>query len=762
MSQENKLVESVPSSSSLSKTVNSDDISQQIIEELENCDNLPENHHYNDINFQKMNYQELIKSKEVTEKKFLGTPRDLLFKAFKVIEVYGGYEYDLSFKKISNETLTPEQISRCHKRIIHLGQLHLFLTKIAKEECTFIDVFDENKKKNIKIGQFPLNWFWSRKRVQSFLDFLEEKGKKPTSRRNAALNIKHFLEYLIDFKACEKEEKTIRRMANYLGKFSEICKFHGTRTREGEDAKIDSGKFLTSGEFCIIFFWLFEKITEIGKCFLTEKTDSFAIDFRKHLMTFVFLSMAGVRREVIVNMELCSINLDDLFNFNNDLALISQSEKSSTGRVKGDKIPIPEYLRGPIIFYFQHIRKFLLGSAQSVAFWVSKNGKRLSGSNFSDNFWEIMNRFNPFLNVNPVDIRHFSISKLFANKNTIHNFEETLNDTEQLLNVTRFVMKKHYKDVYNFNDLNDTRKKLLKNMGFNEIENEQKIKKLEKDFANIFNLDLNNMKAREIKRPIRLILKDGEWEQFLIEEEKRLDMSISAEKGKKKNSGNGYLGNKNNIQKKRENLLNQIESAKEIQQIYESDDGKTLECTLLMKNNHFQNLTFLQTEAQYPDLLQKFIWVNYINPDKDFKEEEEQIDLNSNSNELENEKKRKREEENKPIFDSILNNTFENQKKRKIEEAEHNDEEFCSMVAKKLNEFRINCENPWTEEEDKTLLLAITKSGLDSWFLIKHRCFPDTISKRTQKAIEQRFETMQKHFTDKEKKFFGVDDASSV
>jgi len=87
------------SSSNSSNSVMNDTISEAIINELENCDVMPDNHNYNNLEFQLENYKKLIEEKEVTEKKFLGTPRLILDEFFEVFKRYDEEEYVFFEKK---------------------------------------------------------------------------------------------------------------------------------------------------------------------------------------------------------------------------------------------------------------------------------------------------------------------------------------------------------------------------------------------------------------------------------------------------------------------------------------------------------------------------------------------------------------------------------------------------------------------------------------------------------------------------------------
>jgi hypothetical protein len=81
---------------------------------------------------------------------------------------------------------------------------------------------------------------------------------------------------------------------------------------------------------------------------------------------------------------------------------------------------LPKELYTSIDFYIQRVRPHLFykhpaeATNKSFAFWLDHDGEAMEHNHFTENLWQIYNKFNPHLNLTPINFRHRVVTAIFA------------------------------------------------------------------------------------------------------------------------------------------------------------------------------------------------------------------------------------------------------------------------------------------------------------------------------------------------------------
>lgn len=154
-----------------------------------------------------------------------------------------------------------------------------------------------------------------------------------------------------------------------------------------------------------------------------------------------------------------------------------------------------------------------------LSLWINQKGLPLEKKNFTDIVRTVVARFNPVLNVSPIQFRRFNVTIIFQGivipKEEIESFLEIYS---KLLNVSKEVMKKYYNRFNAHGDMVKALQKLQK--PFEDEEFHKMIQEgleLYESTPEFQTEEIPDIDKKEIKGPIRLTYNDEEWLQDLAD-----------------------------------------------------------------------------------------------------------------------------------------------------------------------------------------------------------------------------------------------------
>ena len=380
--------------------------------------------------------------------------------------------------------------------------------------------------------KFKFEWFLDINRVKPFFEFFEELDKGSNTCRNDALKYRNFLSYIMQYNACMPYLASIFLLGNWLGSYSEVHKDRNNRG-EGKTQKknanqlIKDGQMMNIEEYKTFLKWIIHQLNSMIKKWKEKLVGQYkdnwskyipkheARKFQKFLFTGVMAFSGGLRKEVI-----SLLRVDKLVRENSCIGTELSNEK--TPRSNSNSIPLAKEFEMYIRFFIANVRNSLFTKNTPkgiLSLWININGLPLEKKNFTEIVRSVIAKFNPVLNITPIQFRRFNVTMVFQGLVVPkEELEDFLDMFSKLLNVSKEVMKKYYNRFNAHADMitalqklqqpfKDEEFQLMCTEGIDLFSNTPEFKVV----------DVPDVDSHDIKRPVRLTYDDSEWLMVLKE-----------------------------------------------------------------------------------------------------------------------------------------------------------------------------------------------------------------------------------------------------
>lgn len=479
------------------------------------------------------------------ERRFKGQPIETLSELIPQLVKYVegeldkrvGRERDDDAKVIREEWGSP----RNHRKRLPTGQVSTQkynLTSTLGQYFQYIRHVEAAHHNTKNLSDIPISVIMliDRIKIKGYLKFLGVCYTNAKTRRNKAQNLAKILNKFRSSNVLSTARQTdieaclsmVKDSANYDAIKAREC----TSTIYKEIDLINAGFFPGKKEKVAFIQWMHKQLVKGME--IDEFGDGLSIaeahEWQDFFMTFIQPFFCGLRREVTAGIHVDRIKILSREGQKDELVLTPGLEKRP--RSKDDKIPIPYILEPLFLFFLNKVRPSLIeyyGNFNPMTLWISRRGNALEYKVFSAIIVKISKKFNPLLNISPIQWRRMYISDVFANRIATAEIplQQFILELGDYLNVTPKVMDGHYNRASKFDGNKSVQYTLTKDL-MEELDDTYNQSLELSNYSLSDSSNISEYAGSKITRLMRETTDDTKWDKiytnYLLEKEVALSI----------------------------------------------------------------------------------------------------------------------------------------------------------------------------------------------------------------------------------------------
>jgi hypothetical protein len=432
----------------------------------------------------------------------------------EVYEIFHPFPFKELIEKLHQEPLlsrTQAEKEDIANKVVPVK--HLNNTKGVKSVlCQFTRFLKDHERKP------KLKHFIDSDKVLGYFYFKSDFSPSGNTRRNNAQAFIVILKWLKNRGEFKTYESNIDYIISELHNYAEINKDLANRTRQtkNELERIIDGDWFAPGEEDAFVIWAINYWKQIVDIYIDEESGEVDEIQREDcfklmdcLLTLTQLLNGGLRREVNASIDPSKIIIEG-----GQLSYEIQKEKKV--RLNINSLPFPSYINNLIIFYIKYVLPKINPKNKIKRLWINRKGNPLEHKDYSKHFKRFIKKFNPALNINPIETRRQAITNLFGKRiDSIKGQNELIQMAERYYNVGTNVMAKYYNRFNYVHELQEIHNLMLNSMIQSETLNE--LNKVNKEFVKyVKEINIANKDEKRITRTVRLTPDDEKWRKYLL------------------------------------------------------------------------------------------------------------------------------------------------------------------------------------------------------------------------------------------------------